>query len=588
MCLKINTRSHSVLISIKTVALVTGQFTATTMSIAAGAGMDTDQQSAKRKAGDSPSKDRPPSAPKKDAYESRSGAGSTLMARPHSYDVVSGLLNARQLGYAGRMTMAGLAQMEQVKPAKLCHSWHHNVLPSAIFQKGQREDSVLATLPFGGDNPGPQALSGIQFLLTDPLASAPGIQRAAASNDDHQSTTGVVDNKLNPLGANPFTTGSTDVDEDFGFATTKYLNTLNYPLASYITPGVATHPPVAGTVSQTGHVGMREHNYVSGPSVMVDKLHVEVCVRTNDIIGSFATAAPDVVHNPGMNPVALFNKAFQSGNLDFRVLVLQNTNSYVERYACQPALWKDLFKHPMGNPMDGNVYQPHNHATNQPFFPITGWPTCNPIQLSGHAPSRGIYHNCFVGNQKRVDYGALAPPSNTETPQVPYIAPKVRDYMCAGVNTAAYRVLADEKFSLSISNPMSNNTLPTERTLTFDFPVNGLVDIGSDVGVGSALTAGSGIAAASLAVENMRRRSYGWDARNIYQNAPRILILCTVAGGRSSIFTKQFDAHGLQTPGISVSPNIDTHDMWTASTRGYTVYRDQPMANSSMRAPTPT
>lgn len=548
--------------------------------------MAIDPQAGKR-GPPSPEKDRRPEAPKKSTYDSRSGAGETMISRPHTYDVVNGLLNARRLGYAGRMTMAGLAQMEQIKPAKLCHTWHHNVQPQAIFQYGQREDDVLAALP---PSPGPQAISGIQFLLTDPLASAPGINRSENVNNDNEPLTGVVDNDLNPLGANAFGTSSLDANSSgFGFpsSATKYLNTLNFPLASYIPPGVHTHPPAPGTANNTGHVGMREHNYVSGPSVMVDKLHIELCIRTNDIIGSFATAASDVVNNPGMNPVALFNKAFQSGNLDFRVLVLQNTNSYLERYASQPALWKDLFKHPMGNPMDGNIWQPQNQQTNNAYFPVTGWPVCGPIALANKVPARGIFNNCFIGNQKKDAYGSIVPSTAPENFQVPYIAPKVRDYMCHGVNTSAYRVLADEKFSLSISNPMSNNTLPTERTLTFDFPVNGLVDIGDDAGMPAAGTAGSGVISASAATENMRRRSYGWDARNIYQNAPRILIMCTVAGGRSTIFTKQFDAHGIQIPGISPGPNIDTHDMWTASTRGYTVYRDQPMANSSIRLPTP-
>lgn len=506
-----------------------------------------------------------------DNYAAQGGDGD---ARPISNDMIRGLMKSRSLSRAGRIVLSGLSDLQEVKPAKLPHTWWNNVPPGKVFTSLLEQDNLL-----NGTTPIPAAdkmyaMTGIQFLLTDPTAAAPGIVRDTAVRNGPAlatatSTTEIANN--NPLGPDA-SKQSNDLSSGYGFEETRYLNALNFPVA---TANNSAHGDVPCNANQTGHVGFRNKNYVAGPNVHVSRVCVQLNIRTELIVAELQAST--------MNPANMLQNigGIGSGTLDFRVVVIQNTNSYKEKYASEPNLWKDFLRHPMGNPMEG-LHPGHTNAAvagSKPAFTenITGWPVAN---ITSTVSADNAYQ-MHIPNQNAPGYQV----SNAATGACPYIAPKVHDVMNGSINTEAYRVLHEEKFSLGVNNAFfPNSTLPTERTLNLDFPVHGLIDIADDPHHANISTS---VESAAVFARTHNRRSWGWDARNIYHNAPRILIFCSVAGGRVGVRKMHFNTASplpLMTPSnVAV---IKTNNLWSANTSGYTVYRDQPHPNiASIPAP---
>jgi hypothetical protein len=539
-----------------------------------------------------------------EGYMSVTGQG----AVPKSYDVKPGLLKRTRYGYAGNLVMAGLAEIEQVKTAKLPHTWYEAIEPHEIFGYG---DSSFSHGISG-------CMSGVQLLLTDALSSAPGLmaENREGTYDDNFPTTG--NNALdggpypaqnNPYGGVQWKNGgvrSYDFHPNMGIPYPKYLNCLNFPIATKqervvqasIDSGGQHHPAVYTTQRPdgkgSGHAGCRLRNFVSGPKVHVDKIHLEITVEMNNLLG----------HGEANQAIPAFQTQVFQGlgcqNLDFRVLVIQNTDSYFEKYGCHPHLWKDLLNHPMGNPMEGIVPSAEHLSvvhtnTDNPIvnnMPITGWPLVDWNRDSNIAPTveAGLAnkHQVDIPNQNysairyapKTDGTAKRPYGEGQDPQLiddnasmNHLQPRPRDIMNVGINRHAYRVLHDEKFSLGASaGVMTNNSnLPREKTIVMDFPVNGSIDIGSQNADGMII----GDSNHQHTLGNYRTRTYGFDARNIYQNAPRVLIMACPQGGRSY-------SH-IATIGSGVTSALgggfNTKYMWNVSTRGYTVYRDTPTPN---------
>lgn len=501
-----------------------------------------------------------------DNYAAQGGKGS---ARPISHDVIRGLLSSRALSKSGRIVLSGLSDLQEVKPAKLPHTWWNNVVPGKVFTQMLDQDYLTdgAVPPVKiPDADKTYALSGMQFLLTDPTAAAPGIVRDTAVHDQSYLTSATATTEIannNPLGPDS-SKQSNDLSEGYGFEVTRYLNALNFPVA---TANNAAHGDVPCGPNHTGHVGFRNKNYVSGPNVHVSRVCVNLNIRTEMIIAELGSTT--------MNPANMLQNigGIGSGTLDFRVVVIQNTNSYKVKYGSEPNLWKDYLRHPMGNPMEG-LHPGHTNAatTTKPAFTenITGWPVAN---ITSTVSADNAYQ-MNVPNQNTSAYQLAAASSGA----CPYVAPKLHDVMNGSINTEAYRVLHEEKFTLGVNNAFfPNSTLPTERTLNLDFPVYGLVDIAEDPHQSNLTTA---VETAASFARTHNRRSWGWDARNIYHNAPRILIFCSVAGGRVGVRKMHFTLTGslpAMTP--SNASVVKTNNLWTANTSGYTVYRDQPHPN---------
>lgn len=503
--------------------------------------------------------------------------------RPASYSTIPGILNSKSIGRAGRLVMAGMSQISDAKNAKLCHTWHHRILPDDCFVRLQTSDKSSFNSSGVLDLNQSGSLSGVQLLLTDPLDSYPGVRQQNDINDDNASLAqnrGVHD----PLGPHMGSNVSLDTNWKHGINCTKYLNALNFPVASNIHLAATTgsQPPhtVTGskpaTSTHSGHHGFRLKNYVSGPTVMVDKICVDMVIRTESVMPKLLDAY--VTAHPAATPMEFLNRITNGGNLDFRVLVLQNTDSYKTKYSTQPALWKDLLCHPMGNPMEG-VLMPANAMGSDPavsgnFTPVTGWPMALADGISENAPvfSQQMMDNLYIPNQKSSAYQVA-----DNAAYGPYAGPKVDDLMHNGINPRAYRVLHDEKFSLSVHHPLLPGAKnPAERKITLNFPVNGMVDISSAPGYRQRMAGQAAVSRDEL-FNSFRGRSYGWDARNIYHNAPRVIILCAPPGGKTVQTELEVDAPF----NISGLPKtcFNTKTLWTVSTSGYTVYRDAPEPN---------
>ena len=555
------------------------------------------------------------------------------------------LMNVKKLGYAGRQVLKGLAQLGDVKPAKLPHCWFSNIPPSPCFQ---HIGNMLRVKQ-------PSAISGIQLLLWDPrqgIASrkeADGIdgfnsmfptEQGNVQYNFMQPLEGVRKLDQDPLGpANTSTQQPSDIDRGFGIPATINLQALSFPIktipnyqdrsfgtaigtsdqtAEDLTTNInrMKHTENMGMVYNSFHAGMRLKNYVSAPTVYVKRVRVDLEIHMNSIQQTFENWAAGGMTNPGMgNVTALMNNAFLAQQLDFRVLVLQNTDSFRAKWGVQPRMGYDLFQHPMGDPSEGCMPFIGDSVTNAPGLteqitrPITGWPVRKPVPYDPTSSSNDdttLMHNaeqCMIPNQCYPNYGmasfGLAPsgtPAATGIAPAAYTPPLPKDVMNAPINQHAYRVLHDEKFSLSANSPFLPKTdLPARKDMVLDFPVNGMVEIGGGntpfvpppYNVQNQMDADNDMVMNSQfrgTMGSTRRSPQGWEARNIYHNCPRILVLATQPNGRTLPMVHKFNAAGVLVPAESLFPPWDQdgkfdkaiHKLWSATTRGYTVYRDTP------------
>lgn len=522
-------------------------------------------------------------------------AGGIMISRPESYAVGEGNWKKRRLNKAGMLVKAGLENLEDVKQAKLPHTMFNYMIPHPAFYKCMENFAA----PVTGDHAW-SVLSGVQIHLNDTMASVGSID--ADDNDvNYLPDTCPFGTRINQDGNCEM---FVDLDSDYGIKAgdgtmpsntslgdgTKYcLNAFNFPLRSLETN--LPYPKAAGSATQTGHSGFRNHNYVSSPEVYVKDVVIELTIATN------LMTMGGGVDLSGADSAQTFQNWLGSvgglSQLDFRVLVIQNTDSFREQHGHEPTLSHDLLAHPMGlanmdqprrdfKPMKINGVQNSGsglvNAVQVAHYP-TGW-MADPDTHCVGAADTGLFPawEQSIPNQDQAAYRdrGLATYKG-QNPGVS-ILPTPDDFMTGGINSHAYRVLHDEKFSLGVCTPFNPSTLPAQKTVKLKLPIRGMMDIfgkpRENIQTLTDLAEDDGITK-----KYARRRPWGWDAIIHYQNAPRILIMCSPVGGR--LFAKNLEK---KTKGSELTDPLanqfaalgKTHQMWHVKTRGYTTYRDSP------------
>lgn len=551
-----------------------------------------------------------------------------------------GLLKKRPLNKYGYATMKGLEDLDQVERSKLPHTWHNYIRPSACFTQALY-NNWHSSIPEihnpaldGGGVTGETLLGDLWKKPPTDHTAITGMQLLLHANvpNNHvftqpQSAYPTEENLHKPY-------IEEDLNQITGIPTMRCLNAFSLPIVKQITgmptaqivdpsqpqcsysesknqcagwikapDGTQGNDMLGTSVDQqkrmnavlfSGMTGMRPENMVSPPTVNMHtvKIELDICMNT------FAPPQTAYKDNAAVEYCGV-------GGLDFRVLVIQNTDSYVDNYHIPPSLTDNLLSHPMGsyNSRSGGAQQsmlPYETMEGAAVNTVTGWPLGSDASVIGvdgafiqgtTADARLNRQWIGIPNQDSKSWSSKQTILPQQTTPVNYWAygpkdvcrPGLRELMHGSINRQAFRVLHDEKFTLAANVPGSpaitgDGKFSTMRGINLEFPVGGMVEtvgmnaggatnVPNSVGTTSWLTTGQ-------KAQGQVPRPYGVEARIQYQNAPRIIILATPVAQRTTV-VKVTQGSG-EDPRFRPTQVKNLDELWYVNTRGYTTYSDVP------------